>query len=331
MVAVDPDHPDQSVLSEAATLLKRGGLVAFPTETVYGLGAHGLDARACARIFAAKGRPSSNPLILHVATVEQAKALCDWNRSAQILADRFWPGPLTLVLPRKARVPDIVTAGGPTVALRIPNHPVARNLVAQCDFPVAAPSANRSNQVSPTLASHVVQSLGAAVDLILDGGPCPVGIESTVVDLTGSSPVILRPGHIRPSEMEIVLEQKIETGPIPGGIPGARPTGPARSPGLMERHYAPRTPLELLESRESAQKRHEEWKKKGHKVLLVLGLPGEDRFHWGEDPLLWEKHLYRALYDWDEQGWDRILIAVPGTGEAWSGVVDRLRRASQPA
>lgn len=189
--------PDDAALAEAAERLRAGELVAFPTETVYGLGANALDANAVAKIYAAKGRPATNPIIVHVASVEQAKTLVKtWPAIADELAAQHWPGPLTLVLEKADHIPDIVTAGGRTVGIRIPNHPVALELLRRAGVPVAAPSANRSEEVSPTQAKHVADSLGAFVDdlLILDGGACGVGIESTVLDVTCDPPRVLRPG-----------------------------------------------------------------------------------------------------------------------------------------
>jgi L-threonylcarbamoyladenylate synthase len=190
------DANDPAAISEAAALIRAGRLVAFPTETVYGLGANALDPHAAARIFEAKGRPPSNPLIVHVASVEAAPELAaNWPEIADRLAERFWPGPLTLVVEKADRVPGIVTANGPTIGLRVPDHPVALALLEAATVPIAAPSANRSEEVSPTTAQHVVDSLGARVDLILDGGPTNVGIESTVLDVTQTPPRLLRPRH----------------------------------------------------------------------------------------------------------------------------------------
>ena len=206
VLRVDPANPDHAALRTAAELLRAGKLVAFPTETVYGLGAHALDVQAVARIYAAKGRPSYNPLIVHVADVEAAKALVtDWPTTAKLLARAFWPGPLTMVLPKRAVVPDAITAGLPAVAIRVPVHPVALALLREAGIPIAAPSANRFTELSPTAAEHVVQSLGDAVDLVLDGGSTTVGIESTVVDLTGPAPRILRPGMISAAQIRAVV------------------------------------------------------------------------------------------------------------------------------
>src|SRR5919202_2722131 len=212
---VDPEHPEPEPIARAAAVLKQGGLVAFPTETVYGLGANALDAAAVARIFAAKGRPAYNPLITHVADVAGARRLArHWPESAERLAAAFWPGPLTVVVPKRPEVPDAVTAGLDSVAVRVPAHPVALALLREAALPVAAPSANRSTQLSPTTARHVEQALGDRVDLILDGGPTRVGIESTVVDLTGDVPVLLRPGLLAARDLEPVV------GAL--GAPGAR-------------------------------------------------------------------------------------------------------------
>ena len=236
----------RAALRHAAEVLRGGGLVAFPTETVYGLGADALDPAAVARIFAAKGRPANNPLIVHVRRVEQARRLAaNWPEAAERLAAEFWPGPLTLVVPRAAMVPEIVTAGAATVALRIPLHPVAQALLQAADLPIAAPSANRSNQISPTTAEHVLHGLGAAVDIVLDGGPASGGLESTVLDLSTNPPRLLRPGLVRPSEIERLI------GPI--ACPELAPPDAAvdlaaalPSPGMQRRHYAPRAPMECI-------------------------------------------------------------------------------------
>jgi L-threonylcarbamoyladenylate synthase len=242
VLRVDAGAPDALALTEAAAVLRRGGLVAFPTETVYGLGANALDAAAVARIFTAKGRPAKNPLIVHVATVEQARELtADWPDAAGRLAALFWPGPLTLVLPRNSRVPDIVTAGGPTVALRIPGHPVALALLRAANLPLAAPSANRSAYLSPTRPEHVLRGLGGRIDLLLDAGPTSGGVESTVLDLSTSPPRLLRPGLIAPTPIEAVV------GPIERVTPLAvSHPAPLPSPGMLPRHYAPNVPLECV-------------------------------------------------------------------------------------
>jgi L-threonylcarbamoyladenylate synthase len=234
-------EPTAAALEEAAVLLRDGGLVAFPTETVYGLGADATSERACAAIFEAKGRPQFNPLISHVVDVSEARRFVAWNAMADRLAARFWPGPLTLVLPRApgSAIALLTTAGLDTVAIRAPAHPVARALIRAAGRPLAAPSANRSGAVSPTRADHVAESLGARVPLILDGGPCPVGVESTVLDLSAATPVLLRPGGATREAIEAVI------GPI--AVSDALPSGSAarKSPGQLESHYAPSRPVRL--------------------------------------------------------------------------------------
>ena len=231
---------DAAAIAEAAAVLRRGGLVAFPTETVYGLGADATSDRAVARVFEAKGRPRFNPLIVHVAEQAAAERIARFDARARDLAARLWPGPLTLVLPRAAGCPVslLASAGLDSIALRMPDHPVALALFRAAGLPVVAPSANRSGAVSPTAAGHVAESLGERVDLILDGGPCRVGIESTVLDLTGARPLLLRPGGVAAETLEALL------GPL--GQPGAMADAAARpSPGMLSRHYAPDRTLRL--------------------------------------------------------------------------------------
>lgn len=248
---VDPQVPQPDALQPAAETLRRGGLVAFPTETVYGLGADGLQPAAVRRIFAAKGRPSDNPLILHVASLEQAKALMGSETPFELvqrLAKAFWPGPLTLIVPKAGHIPDEVTAGLDTVAVRVPVHPVARRLIELADRPIAAPSANRSGRPSPTLANHVLADLDGRIDGIVDGGPCGVGLESTVLDITGPVPLILRPGGITQEALSDALQMPVEIDPRAfGHHHAAADAGPVRSPGMKYRHYAPSTPLLLCE------------------------------------------------------------------------------------
>lgn len=286
-----------SDLERAAELLRAGQLVAFPTETVYGLGANALDEAAVRRIFEAKGRPLSSPLIVHVASIEMARDLArEWPAEADLLARRFWPGPLTLVVPKNAEVPDLVTAGLPSVGLRIPAHPVARALLDVAGIPIAAPSANRFTGLSPTTAAHVREGLGDAVDLILDGGPCTVGIESTVLSLAGPRPRILRPGMITRTQIEEVI------GPVEVG-------GGAESPGQHAQHYRPRTPVVLGDS-----------PREGHGVRLdVTG-----------DPSAWAERLYAELHDLDRKGYDWIAIDLPPDTPEWAGIRDRLLRAAIP-
>lgn len=244
MLKVNPRQPEEDVIRLAAAVLKQGGLVAFPTETVYGLGAHALMPEAVAGIFQAKGRPSDNPLIVHVPGVQEARSLAaHWPDRAQRLAEAFWPGPLTLVVPAAAHIPPIVTAGLDTVAIRVPAHPVALALLKEAGVPVAAPSANRSGRPSPTRASHVWDDLQGLIDLILDGGPVGIGLESTVVDVSGSTPVLLRPGGITREALEGVLGP-VELDPA---VLKAAGHNPPRSPGMKYRHYAPACPALVVE------------------------------------------------------------------------------------
>ncbi len=234
---------DPGEIERAAQFLRAGCLVAFPTETVYGLGANALDAEAVARIYAVKGRPVTSPLIVHVASIDMAQSLvANWPENANRLARRFWPGPLTLVLEKQLEnqpaIPAIVTAGLPTVGLRMPAHPIALALIRAAGVPLAAPSANRFGELSPTTADHVRRSLGSDVDFILDGGPCQVGIESTVLSLTEPKPILFRPGGISRTELEAIV------GPVASAQElqaGAHP-----APGLHPRHYSPRTTLYLV-------------------------------------------------------------------------------------
>jgi L-threonylcarbamoyladenylate synthase len=333
ILTINPDAAEPEAIARAAEVLRRGGLVAFPTETVYGLGAAALDPAAVARIFAAKGRPATNPLIVHITDADEARSLtAAWPEEAAQLAERFWPGPLTLVLPRAARVPALVTAGGPTVALRVPAHPVALALLRAAALPVAAPSANRSTGLSPTRAEHVLRGLGGRIDLILDGGPTAGGLESTVLDVTTDPPRLLRPGLVTPAEIET------EIGPIlrPEQAHPEASEQPLRSPGMLRRHYAPRTPLECVA--EDGDKRVEELLRRGLRIgwlvletadvrerpgLLVLVLPRE--------PAAYAAGLYAALHKLDEAGVERIVVTLPPTTEEWLAVQDRLRRASAPA
>ena len=231
-------YPTAADMTRAARLLRDGQLVAFPTETVYGLGANALDDAAVARIYAAKNRPQFNPLIVHLPSADAAARYAVFDRRAQALAAAFWPGPLSLVLPRRAEggLSLLVSAGLDSVAVRVPAHPLALALLSEAGVPVAAPSANPSGRVSPTTAAHVAEGLGDKVPMILDGGPCPVGVESTVVDLTGPRPMLLRPGGVSVEELERVLNE-----------PPARPQagGPIASPGMLASHYAPALPVRL--------------------------------------------------------------------------------------
>ena len=240
---------NEESLALAARLLREGQLVAFPTETVYGLGANALDAEAVKAIFAAKGRPADNPLIAHIWDRAQLEGLVEIPDAAPALMDAFWPGPLTILMPRTSRVPDVVTAGLDTVAIRMPSHPVARAMLRACGLPIAAPSANRSGKPSPTTAEHVRVDMDGRIPLILDGGPCDVGLESTVIDVTGPVPRILRPGGVTPEMIrEICGGVQVDDAVMRPLKKGERP----RSPGMKYRHYAPTGELTIVKGGERA-------------------------------------------------------------------------------
>ena len=295
-------------LAQAAEIIRRGGLVAFPTETVYGLGANALDAAAVERIFEAKGRPPTSPLIVHVGSVELARQLSShWPVAAARLVRRFWPGPLTVVVPKHPSIPDRVTAGLPTVGLRMPSHPIALALIRAAGVPIAAPSANRFTGLSPTTAEHVRRSLGDRVDLILDGGATDVGIESTVVSLVAQA-TLLRPGMISREEIEEVIGTVTTSGEVEGAHP---------SPGMHDRHYSPRTRLVLLPQHGFAICGHSSGKT-GHAFPMPTS------------PDLYAADLYSVLHELDEEGWDVIYVETPPEEPAWAGIHDRLRRAASP-
>ena len=326
VLEVDPEHPQPEVLAEAARVLRSGGLVAFPTETVYGLGADALSAEAVARIFAAKGRPADNPLIVHVGHPQEVQQVArEVPPLARRLMERFWPGPLTLVLPKATRVPLTTTGGLDTVAVRMPAHPVALALVREAGVPVAAPSANRSGRPSPTRAEHVLQDLGDAVDLVLDGGPCPVGVESTVLDVTGPVPVVLRPGGLPKESIEAALGRPVMVG---GGPELAR-----RSPGTRYRHYAPGTPL-LIAGPDEVPRVVEGLLRQGKTVgLLARRDPGlrhpqlRTRIVTG-GLRAYARELFDALRSLDDQGCEVIVAEAVDEKGIGLAIMDRLRRAA---
>lgn len=336
-VSLDPLRPDPGAIRRAARLLLDGGIVAFPTETVYGLGAHALDAAAVRRVFAAKGRPAFNPLIVHVADAAAARAVvAEWPPKAELLSAAFWPGPLTLVLRRGPTVPDEVTAGLDTVAVRVPGHPVALALLREVGVPVAAPSANPFARLSPTTAGHVERGLGEAADLILDAGATPVGIESTVVDLTREPPVILRPGAVTAAELERVVGP-LAASPQPGGPPrsGGEGRDGLASPGLLERHYAPRAELRLFGAEEggaaadAARVAAREGRTVGGLLLRALEAPIRHVVPMPQKPAAYARLLYSALHGLDDAGCDLVLVEAPPESPEWAGVLDRLRRAAR--
>lgn len=320
-IIVDPQHPEPALIHRAAQRLRAGDLVAFPTETVYGLGAAALDVHAVAKIFAAKGRPSYNPLIVHVHGIAEARELVvDWPILAQSLALRFWPGPLTLVLRKRESVPDLVTAGLASVALRSPAHPVARALLAAAGVPIAAPSANRFQSISPTTAAHVARSLGPDVALILDGGPTSVGIESTVVDLTTPQPTLLRLGGLPVADIEAI------TGPL--ATVTSPQDGEARaSPGLVGRHYAPHGRLTIHARTELAAA----LTGPGPVGVISLDAPIDGADHQQclpDDPRDYGRLFYAALHTLDELGCARILVEAVPEQPTWAAIRDRLQRAA---
>jgi L-threonylcarbamoyladenylate synthase len=327
-LAVDPDDPDPAPIDEAARVLRDGGLVAFATETVYGLGADATNPEAVARIFEAKGRPASNPLIVHVDDVAMVLDCACWCPGAPELAERYWPGPLTMILPRRRTIPDLVTAGRDTVGIRIPRPHVARALIARTGRPIAAPSANRSTGLSPTLARHVLKDLDGKIDLILDSGPTGIGLESTVLSLWSHAPRILRPGAITAEQLSEVLGMTV-AGPI--GPQDQESSAAPLSPGQMAIHYAPRTPAVRVEpDRLDAFA----WPKRAG--LLVFGrpdLPSIPEPAARRDlptPAEAAAALYATLHDWDERNLDLIVIIPPPAPPEWRAIRDRLRRATRP-
>lgn len=329
LLRIDPEHPEPEILERAAGVLRRGGLVSFPTETVYGLGADARSEEAVRGIFTAKGRPSFNPLIVHVADLARARELSSaWPEAAERLGSHFWPGPVTVVVPKRPEIPDLVTAGLPSVAVRVPAHPVAHALLRHAGIPVAAPSANRYTQLSPTRAEHVVKGLAGRVDLVLDGGPTDVGIESTVIDVTGPVPVLLRPGSIPRAELEAVV------GPL--SRPVAREGEEARpSPGMVRRHYSPRAELLLYTAdgraamEEAARAAAAAGRRVGALLLTPLDAPVDVRVEMPADPGAYATRLYAALHDLDDAGCDLILADAVPAAAAWAGVRDRLSRAAE--
>jgi len=329
VLSISSTAPEADVIARAARVLRSGGLVAFPTETVYGLGAVALNPTAVARIFAAKGRPGDNPLIVHVADATDAERLVGaWPDAAARLTERFWPGPLTLVLPKSRTVPDIVTAGGPTVAVRVPAHPVALALLRAIGLPIAAPSANRSTCLSPTRAEHVLRDLDGRIELVLDAGPTSGGLESTVLDLTTKPPRLLRPGLLPPAEIKAVL------GTITRVARGtAEAQEPLPSPGMMARHYAPNARLETVS--DDGWGRVQFLCRSGQKVGWLTFATRAEQSLGGlicmvmpRDPIAYAAQLYAVLHALDDHGVERIVAAIPPDTEEWLAVRDRLRRAA---
>ena len=317
-----------AAIATAAELLKQGGVVAIPTETVYGLGVVATNPAAVRRVFAIKGRPANHPLIVHL---HSAADLSEWARdipdAAWLLAERFWPGPLTLVLPRQPQVPDEVTGGQDSVALRVPAQPVTRELIAAAGA-LAAPSANRFGRVSPTTAQHVLAELGADVDMILDAGPCQVGLESTILSLLGGTPALLRPGGIAVAELEGVL-----------GQPVAPPPQDLRAPGRLASHYAPATPLQLVATRElpqrlaarSALRARTAVMAHSPEALAAAAAAGAPVTVMPGKAAEYGRLLYAVLRRLDTAGHDLIMVEAPPAASEWLAVRDRLARAATTA
>jgi L-threonylcarbamoyladenylate synthase len=298
----------QEEIQKAAERIRAGGLVAFPTETVYGLGANALDVAAVQKIYALKGRPATSPLIVHVASVEQARGLAaEWSEQAEELAREYWPGPLTLVVPKRAVVPDEVTAGLPTVGLRMPRHPVALELLRAAGVPIAAPSANRFTQLSPTTAQHVREAFGGETPFLLDGGPCEVGLESTVIAVTKDGFEVLRSGMAFVEEAVVVAEAAEEA---------------QRSPGQSKKHYSPRTRVLLVKpGRLPKQGRGAYlWIAEEGSAARTIQMPGE--------PGAYAARLYGQLHDLDREGLDWIAVEMPPETREWGAIRDRLTRAA---
>jgi len=323
-----PQLFEQAVKS-AAKQLRASDVVVLPTETVYGLAANAFDEKAVAKIFEIKGRPAHNPIIVHVVSLDMARScVTAWPDLAEKLARAFWPGPLTLVLPRAERIPSIVTAHGPTVGIRWPSHPLAQAIIRECGLPLAAPSANPSNLLSPTTVEHVVKALGDRVPLVIDGGQCQVGIESTVLDLTVSPPRVLRPGIIHDEALIAV------TGTLSDR--DAQQGQAVKSPGMLAKHYAPRAKLMTLNWRNDRELRQQILNTSnslaGCHVIAHSVIPSAEGFERvsviPHDPEAFARALYAELHCCDELGAKVIIVeSLPKTSE-WTGIADRLKRAS---
>ena len=319
-----------AAVKRAAELLRASEVVALPTETVYGLAANAFDEKAVAKIFRIKGRPVNNPVIVHVAALAMVKRCTnDWPGNADKLAGAFWPGPLTLVLPRAKEIPDLVVAGGATVGVRWPGHPFIQAVIRRCGFPLAAPSANLSSRVSPTNAEHVRQQLGGKIPLIVDGGQSQVGIESTVLDLTVSPPQILRPGMIHAESLAAVC----------GEVQSTKCKAPAselRSPGLLKKHYAPKAKLVVLKWRDDSDLQRQlstlNSQPSTCHVIAHTHIPSTESFARvsviPHDAEAFARAIYAELHRCDLAGAELIIVEAPPASPEWSGIADRLKRAA---
>lgn len=331
-------QPTQDAILEAARLLENGELVAFPTETVYGLGANALDAEAVRRIYEAKGRPSDNPLIVHVSSPQAAEPLCFMDERAKRLMEAFWPGPLTLLLPKKPIIPAATNAGLPSVAIRMPSHPVAHAMLAACKAPIAAPSANLSGRPSPTTAQHVLEDMDGRIPLILDGGACDVGLESTVLDMTAEIPTIVRPGGAtREMLLTVLPDVKVADSVMRPLAKGEK----AVSPGMMYRHYAPKGQLTLVKGApEQVQAAclhlYEEADAQGHKACILIP---EEHAEWYKQcrtltigslkhPETLAHSIFAALRRMDDEQVEVILCETVETSGIGLALMNRLCRAA---
>lgn len=321
-------NPAPDLIAAAGEMIKTGGLVVFPTETVYGLGADGLSADAVKKIFKAKGRPSDNPLILHVADFEMAEKIGEINPSARLIMEKFWPGPVTVIVKKKDIVPAEVTAGLDTVAIRMPENEIARALIAAAGVPVAAPSANLSGKPSPTAFRHAFDDMNGRVDMIIDGGDCDIGIESTVVDTTSTPPTVLRPGGITAEMLrEILPDTEIEEHKKEG-TEGYTP----KSPGMKYKHYAPDAQVILYKSQEKLAQDITAFRAEGKKVGLFKKedsvLSADIDLSWGKDTKDLAKCLFYSLRRFDELGADVVLCELPEKSGMWQGVYNRLYKSA---
>jgi L-threonylcarbamoyladenylate synthase len=319
----------EAAVREAAELLRAGEVVALPTETVYGLAANALDAGAVARVFDIKGRPARNPIIVHVAGLEMARrCVAHWPPIAGDLANAFWPGPLTLVLKRSQQIPPIVTAGGDTVGVRWPSHPFIQAVIRECGFPLAAPSANLSSELSPTNADHVRKYLGNRIALIVDGGQAQVGLESTVLDLSVSPPRVLRPGMIHDQSLLAVTGELAQTGSDPHAL--------LKSPGQLPRHYSPKARLVVLSWRDDSDLKVQSSKFKVQSsnihVIAHARIPSGAGFGRvsviPHDAEAFARAIYGELHHCDETGAELIVVEAPPETNEWGAIADRLKRAA---
>lgn len=339
LIKIDADDPNKEDMREAAEIIRSGGLVAFPTETVYGLGANALDPEASKRIYAAKGRPSDNPLIVHISRFEELLSIAkEVPPQAKKLADAFWPGPLTMIVWKNEKVPYETTGGMDTVAIRMPNHPVALALIDESGCMIAAPSANTSGKPSPTEAGHVALDLDGKIPMILDGGPVGIGIESTIIDLTEKVPMILRPGYITKEMLEEVLGEEVRIDP---GIIAADSTKKPKAPGMKYKHYAPKADLVLVEGEQEAVVAEinalvREKQAAGLKVGVVATDETESLYQADyvvtigarsdEDAIA--RHLYKILREFDDWNVDAIYSESFSTPRIGQAIMNRLMKAA---